>query len=265
MHGIPRPSDYYGRLVRAAFVARPGYKLVIADYSQAELRAFAAESNDPSMLAMFNEDRDPHDETAKLIAPAVRDFYGWDYNDPDIPDGIKKEIRTTAKNVNFGEVYGGGASGIAGMLGGKLPVNVVGRILDAKRKAQPVADNWKQTQFRLAKAQGFVQSRFGRKRRFPLITDDNLDDVRKACVHAIVAGTASDLTLLSIVQLVNAGVMVVGTWHDSIIAEAPMTTAEHTAHLMREVMILTGERYVPQVKWDCDVEIRDRWVDPPTE
>lgn len=261
MHGIPRPSDVYGQMIRGAFIAAPGNKLVIADYSQAEFRTFAALSKEPTLLNAYAEGREAHDETARAIAEAVKGYFKWDYRDPNIPPYIKKEIRTLAKNINFGEIYGGSASGITAMLGGKIDVQTVQRILDAKRANQPIAAQWKFDIFRLAREQGYVQSRFGRIRRFPLIVEENLDEIRKACVHFLVASEASDLTLLSIVELIKRGFAVVGTWHDSIVIECREDLAETIALAVEMVMVDTGNTYIDNVPWQVDVEIQDRWYE----
>jgi hypothetical protein len=99
-----------------------------------------------------------------------------------------------------------------------------------------------------------VQSRFGRKRRFPIITDDNFDEIRKASVHMPVASGASDLTLLSIVELDAAGYKVCGTWHDSIICEVPIAQAERCANFMLNTMTHLGEYWFPEVAWKADIE-----------
>ena len=275
MHGIPRPGDVnpitgakdiYGGAIRGAFIAPAGKVLVIADFSQAELRAFAAESGEPTMLVPYNNGDDLHDATAEMIEAGVYEYFKHhfllDHNGDWAATKkcvICKEIRTLAKNVNFGEIYQGGPYGIWSMLGGKVPLNVVANVLKIKRQRQRVAAAWKETQFQTARAQGFVKTRFGRMRRFPLITDDNIDEVKKACVHAPIASGASDLTELSIVALVERGIMVCGTWHDSIIAEAYTEQADFTAEVMQTTMQDMGARFYPEVVWKVDVDIQKRW------
>lgn len=262
LHGIPRPSDDdYGKAIRGAFIAKPGCVLIIGDFSQAELRVFAAESGEPTMLEPYNNDQDLHDETAVMIAPGLADYFAHHFLLDHDGDWVAtkacpicKEIRTTAKNVNFGEVYQGGAYGIWSMLGGKIPLAFVSKVLAIKREKQKVAAAWKETQFRKARSQGYIQTRFGFMRRFPLIVDDNLDEVKKACVHFPIASGASCLTLLSIVELDAAGLTICGTWHDSIIAEVPIEQAEYAAELMQSTMVRIGETWYPEVKWKADID-----------
>lgn len=271
MHGIPRPGDdEYGAAIRGAFIASPGCVLVIADYSQAELRVFAAESGETFLLSIFNENRDPHGEANKLLYagdplvddavynPETQSWY-WptdvDYQGVRDIGAYWKERRTTAKNVVFGGlVYLGGPSGIAAMLQGKLTAGQIKPILDRMLAQMPNARNWQLTQFRKARSQGFVKSRFGRMRRFPLITDDNLEDVRKASVHMPIASGASDLTQLSIVDIDREGYRVVGTWHDSIICDVPIEQAEACANFMEYTMQAKGEYWYPEVAWKAEIE-----------
>ena len=267
LHGIPRPGDdEYGAAIRGAFIASPGNVLVIADFSQAELRAFAAESREPTMLEPYNNGEDLHDETAVMIAPGLAEYFAHHFLVDHSGDWeatkvcpVCKEIRTTAKNVNFGEVYQGGPYGIWSMLGGKIPLKYVAAVLKIKREKQKVAAAWKDEQFRIARTRGFVQTRFGRMRRFPLITDNNIDEVKKACVHFKIASGASDLTLLSIVEIINAGYNVCGTWHDSIITEVAKEHADACAAFVQSTMVSMGERWYPEVAWKADVEIQPRW------
>lgn len=259
MHGIPRPDDEYGAMIRGAFVAPKGRKLILADYSQAELRTFAAASGEPTMLDAFNNDRDPHDETAKMIADHVVDYFKWNYNDPDIPGGVKKAIRTLSKNVNFGEIYQGGPNGIAAMLGGKIPVSIVATVLGVKRQVQKVAAQYCVDQLTFARIHGYVRTRFGRYRRFPLITPENLDEVRKACVHMPTASNASDCLLLSAYECVKHGYMAVHMVHDSILIECDEQDAETIRASVETIMVSTASRFFPEVKWAADVEIADCW------
>lgn len=272
LHGIPRPSDVYGKAIRGSFIAPKGKKLVAPDYSQAELRVFAAESKEPTMLEPYRAGADLHDETAVMIAEPLADYFKHHFlvdHDGDWEATKQcttcKEIRTLAKNVNFGEIYQGGPSGIASMLGGVIPLGVIALVLRIKREKQTVAASWKAQQLRTARAQGYVQSRFGYRRRFPIITDDNLDEVKKAAVHMPIANGAAVLTLLAICELVEAGIKVCGTWHDSIIAEADEADAPRVAALMADVMVRLGELYYPELPFKVDCDISDRWYSSPPD
>lgn len=254
LHGIPRPSDKYGQMIRGSFIAPNGYKLVMCDYSQAEMRCFADESQDPYLLNAYNNGLDVHNQTVQSMCK----FMEIDYETLDKNGSEYKEIRTKAKNINFGTlVYLGGAKGVAGMA--NLDAKLVQLIMDDVLPHMPVARQWQKDQFRFAKKHGYVQNRFGRKRRFILQTTNNIDEIRKASVNAVIQGDASDLTLLSVCQMIEAGIPVVHTVHDSIIALVPDELACNTAHHMTSIMEQTGCKYFPSIPWKADVEIEQSW------
>lgn len=111
--------------------------------------------------------------------------------------------------------------------------------------------------------QGFVQSRFGRRRHFPIITKVNMDEARKAAVHAPVAGTASDLTLMSACEVEESVHNVVLTVHDSIVLEVDINDADKMERYGVEVMEEMGVRYLPEVKWKANGERRLTWAKRP--
>lgn len=254
LHGIPRPSDKYGQMIRGAFIAPVGYKLIICDYSQAELRCFADETQDPYLLTAYRNGADVHNQTVKSMCR----FMGIDYDALDKNGSEYKEIRTKAKNINFGTlVYLGGAKAVAGMAG--LDEKLVQLVMDDNKPKLATAILWQKNQFRFAKKHGYVINRFGRKRRFILQTTTNYDEIRKGSVNAVIQGDASDLTLLSVCQMVEAGICVVHTVHDSIIALVKDDQAETIASEMVAIMEQTGSQWFPSIPWQADVEIASSW------
>lgn len=296
LHGIPRPSDRWGQAVRGSFIAEQGHKLILADYSQAELRIFAAESKEPFLLNAYNNDEDVHGNTTKILFPndtvvqyAIYNFTKgkWYWSDEalthiaaeyditieaakQLAEDRWKELRTTAKNVNFGGlVYLGGASGVAAMIraqtGRDISEAQLKPILAAMLANIPTAQRWQHNQFRAARDQGFVQSRFGNKRRFMLVTDDNLDEIKKASVNAPIQNGASQLTLCSGIELTKKGYRVLMYNHDALCIEVREDLADHAAQVVNETMVAMGVKYYPEVKWKVDVDIADRWYEnPPT-
>ena len=241
----PRPSEYYGAVIRSLFIPRPGYVYVIADYSQAELRVYAFTTQDPFLIRVYKDDRDLHTEVAIAMFGA-----NW-----------TKEQRMQTKMFNFSYIYGGNERSFAEDAG--LDIAIARAFVKKYDETMPVAKKWKGSQFKLMQDTGEVSSVFGRKRRFPLITKDNYKDAAKAAVHMPVASTASDLTLMSGIQLEDEGFNVVLMIHDSVICEVPIGDAQRIADRMVEVMRSNGEKYLPSVPWKVDVEIRNRWADLP--
>jgi len=242
---IPRPDDYYGALIRSAFVPKPGYVLVHVDYSQAELRVLACVSEEPFLIKVYQDGRDLHTEVAVAM-------HG---------EGFTKAQRVQCKMFNFSYAYGGTEYSFAQDAG--LDLAIARRFVKDYNRQMPRALQYKRDQLKTLRKQGYVETIFGRRRRFPLIVNHNFDDARKACVHMPIASTASDLTLMCTTQLeLDHNIPVVLTVHDSIIAEVLVEDAEYAAEVMTDVMVNMGDKYLPQVPWVVDPEIKERWADP---
>jgi uracil-DNA glycosylase family 4 len=271
-HGIPRPDDYYGAVIRSMFTADPHDEdevLVIADYNQAELRAFAHLAQVQFLLEKYRNGEDVHTETGIMLdkhkAPI---FHGFEYACDVVAgrhtapveqiEAMKKFIkarRVLAKNVNFGKIYLGGAAGISGMIGGAVPASVIKEILIVYRQIMPEADEYAERQFAFLCQHGYVKTIFNRHRRFYVISEFNREEARKAAVHMVVAGSAADLTNLSSVRLVRQGVRLCHSVHDSLIARAHRSEAQQVADLMQSVMEQTGSEFMPSLPWIADIEV----------
>lgn len=240
---IPRPDEHWGRVIRSAFVAGPGCLLIHADYAQAEWRVFAAESRDPFLIDVFEHDRDLHSEVATAL-------YGPSFT---------KAQRVMAKMFNFAWIYGGTEHSFAQDAG--MPLNEAQAWVREYNKLMSVAVQWRRDQFMHAKEHNWVKTRTGRYRRFPLITRKNLNEIRKASTHAVVAGGASDMTLLSCIEA--EPISLVLTVHDSIIAETEESLAEVEGEVLRQIMLDTASKWYPEVQWKVDLDILPRWVEKP--
>ncbi len=238
-------NGFWGAMIKACFIARPGKKLVAVDYSQAELRVAAVLAMEPFLMDVYEHDRDLHTEVAIAM-------YG---------SGWTKEQRMRTKMFNFSYLYGGSEYSFAMDAG--LPLSVAKKFVQDYNKVMPALAQFRKDQFALLDAQGYVQSPFGRRRNFEIITRANQDDARKACVHAPIAGTASDLTLLSGCELEESGIPVLLLVHDSVIVEVDEDVAEQVAEDTAHLMEAIGHAYLPEVKWKADPEVRLRWADPP--
>jgi DNA polymerase-1 len=97
--------------------------------------------------------------------------------------------------------------------------------------------------------EGYVQSPFGHKRRFHLITDDNIGDLRREAVNFLPQNIAAWLTICSVIDLVDSGVRVVATVHDSIVADVPTDEVHDVAQLMETVMV---NQPIKQLGWQKD-------------
>lgn len=235
-----------GAIIRGAIIPEPGKALVVADYSQAELRVAAAESGDEFLLGVYRDGRDLHSEVAQAM-------YG---------DGFTKEQRVRTKMFNFSYLYGGNEYSFAMDAG--LPIDQARQFVREYNEVMPQLAQYRVDQYNKLIEQGYVQSRTGRRRRFPLITNQNKDDARKAAVHAPIASLASDLTLISACRLIEQGYEVRLTVHDSILVTCDVAEQAPVAAYVEQVMIETAEEIVPEVVWKADAEIRTRWAEPPS-
>jgi DNA polymerase I len=242
---IPRAGDYYGSLIRSLFIARPGYKIVVVDYSQAELRVFACLSGEPFLIKVYMDGRDLHTEVAVAM-------FG---------SGYTKEQRVLCKMFNFSYVYGGNEHSFAQDSG--LNIQIASQFVHDYDRLMPIGKQFKQDQLKLLRAQGYVESVFGRRRHFPLITPETLDEARKAAVHMPCAGTASDLTLLSALDAKDRGIPVCLTVHDSVLAECREDLANEQAEEIAHIMQSNGTKFMPQVPWKADIDIGDSWAKAP--
>jgi len=219
--------------------------LCSCDFSQAELRCLGALSGEPFLIKVYDEGRDLHSELAAAM-------FGPEYT---------KEERVKVKMFNFAYAYGGNEYSFAQDAG--LPIEQAKAFVREYDRNMPVARQWKMDTYRTLLKQGYVETRFGRRRRFPLITDANAKDARKACVHFLVASTANDINLLAAADLVEMGWPVILTVHDSIFCEVPKERANECLHDMEERMLWQAHKGVPEVKWKVDPEILTRWCEPP--
>ncbi len=179
-----------GREIRKAFVPRPGWKLLSADYSQIELRILAALTEDEGLLTAFREGRDIHAATAAKI-------FGVDLND------VTREQRSTAKMVNFGIPYGISAFGLAQRLG-TVSRTEAQAIIDSYFKQFPgIPDYMNQIQ-ESARAKGYVETITGRRRYLRDINSSNAtvrSGAERNAINMPIQGTAADMIKIAMVRI----------------------------------------------------------------
>ena len=182
-----------GREIRRAFVARPGWKLLSADYSQIELRILAALTEDKGLLTAFDEKRDIHAATAAKI-------FGVDL------DSVNREQRSTAKMVNFGIPYGISAFGLAQRLG-TVSRTEAQAIIDSYFKQFPGIPDYMKRMQETARAKGYVETITGRRRYLRDINSGNATIRAAAERNAInmpIQGTAADMIKIAMVKIQKA-------------------------------------------------------------
>ena len=204
-----------GRRIREAFIAGPGNVIVSADYSQIELRIMAHISGDEAMLRAFADGEDIHRATAAEI-------FGI------LPAEVGSEQRRYAKVINFGLIYGMSAFGLASNLAIERAAaqNYIDRYF---ARFAGVRQYMEDTRLQ-AKAQGYVETVFGRRLWLPEINSPNgprRQGAERAAINAPMQGTAADLIKLAMVavqdwletdQLATRMIMQV---HDELVLEVP--------------------------------------------
>ena len=178
-----------GRKVREAFIARPGYKIVAADYSQIELRIMAHLSKDPGLLHAFANGLDVHKATASEV-------FG-------VPlESVTSEQRRSSKAINFGLIYGMSAFGLAKQL--NIPRNEAQTYMNTYFERYPGVLHYMEVTREEAKALGYVKTVFGRRLYLPEIKSSNgarRAGAERAAINAPMQGTAADIIKLSMLAV----------------------------------------------------------------
>jgi len=171
-----------GRKVRKAFIPRNDeYVILSADYSQIELRLVAAISKDEAMLDAFNNDLDIHLATAAKV-----------YNVP--LEEVTKDMRSNAKMVNFGIIYGISAFGLSQR--SSLTRTEAKEIIDNYFKTYPGIKQYMDNAIQTAREKGYAETLKGRKRRLPDITSKNFTVrgfAERNAINTPIQGTAADM------------------------------------------------------------------------
>lgn len=261
---IPRKTkNKYAERIRNFFIASPGYVLIGADYSQAELRVLATFSEEPFFKRVYDEGRDLHDEATTMIyglQPPAKTA------DP-VEKKVWKEARMIAKMLNFGLVYGRTAKSIA--VERAIPVEEAQDIMDRYFANMPEAARWlKETRARAVR-ESVITTPLGRKRRFGLVTDDIKWRVENQATNAPIQGTASDICMQAFVNMHRwlkktgkgrALLMV----HDFIMVEALEAHQEEVCRELENFMLEAGELILGDTKgidYKAEAEVAMKWGD----
>jgi DNA polymerase-1 len=229
-----------------------GWKFVVADYSQIELRLMAHLSGDPAFVQAFRDGGDIHRQTAAII-------FG-------VPlDQVTGEMRSRAKTINFGTIYGQGPFALSNALG-ITQDEAKAFITDYFTRFAGVR-SFLDRQVELAREQGYVETLFGRRRYIPEIRDKNFNlrsFAERTSQNTPLQGSAADLIKRAMIAvhraLPAAGLRarLLLQVHDELVVEAPVEEVERAAALLREHMEGAAELSVPLV---VDVGVGDNWRD----
>src|SRR3990167_3921466 len=246
LQNIPVRTEL-GKKIRTAFVAEKGNVLVSADYSQFEIRLAAALSGDKGMVEAFNRDGDIHVETAALV-------YGIK------PEKVTKEQRYSAKDVNFGIMYGLGPHGLS--TGTGMDYGAAREFIAKYFEIRPQLKKYIDSLRAQAEEQGFVETIMGRRRPTPDVRSSNFA-VREAAYRAAInhplQGSAADLMKLAMIKVAKklpAEAKMLLQIHDSVLVEAPAKKAKAIGAMLKQTM---ENIYELPVKLKVDISSGKNW------
>ncbi|MGD0046940.1 MAG: DNA polymerase I [Bryobacteraceae bacterium] len=251
LQNIPVRTEL-GREIRAAFVPRPGWKLVTADYSQIELRLLAHYSGDPLLVQSFRDGEDIHTRTASEVMGVP-------------PMMVTPEARRDAKAVNFGIVYGISAFGLAGQLG--ISRGEAERYIRGYFARYAGVRRFLDETIAAVRQSGVTRTLFGRQRPIPDMNSRNPNArgfAERTAVNSPLQGSAADLIKLAMVRVqaaLEAGgyqsAMLLQV-HDELVFECPPEEVDTISKLAKREMEGVRELAVPLV---VDIGVGDNWRD----
>ncbi len=243
-----------GKRIRASFVARPGFQLVGADYSQIELRILAAMCGDPALVKAFHDGIDIHTLTASQV-------FG-------VPESeVNPELRRQAKAINFGLLYGKTAYSLGEELG--IGRTQAAEIIRKYFEQYPTVKAFLEGLAQKAKESGYAETVFGRRRRIDGIQSKNKAIVAMAermAVNTPIQGTAADVMKRAMIRL-HSGLAKRGLSarlilqvHDELVVEAPDSEVEAVKTVVKESMEGAG---LPQINVPLTVETNsaENWLE----
>lgn len=229
LQNIPVRTEM-GREIRGAFVARPGWLLVDADYSQIELRVLAHISGDPTMCEAFREGQDIHARTAAEV-------YG-------VPmDQVTGAMRSASKAVNFGIVYGISDFALAKNI--SVTRAEARAFIDRYFERYPGIRRYMDASVAEGREKGYVTTLMGRRRYLPELSSSNYNlraFGERCAMNSPIQGTAADIIKLAMIAVARAlreqqlEARLILQVHDELIVEAPRAEVERVQTLLRDCM-----------------------------
>ena len=257
IQNIPIRTDE-GRAIRRAFVAESGYKIVSIDYSQVELRVAAFLSEDPKLIEIFKNGEDVHAGVASRVFHVSL-------------ENVTPEMRRKAKVINFGILYGMGVNALRANLGEETTRAESQEFLNAYFNTFTRLAEYLEETKAFARAHGYTETYFGRRRYFPGINSSApfiRAQAERMAINAPVQGTSADITRIAMVRIheyINTagagnGVRMLLQVHDELVFEIKekkvKACAPELKEIMENVLSMKETKSVPIL---VDVKVGDNW------
>ncbi|MDQ3458199.1 MAG: DNA polymerase I [Deinococcota bacterium] len=249
LQNIPVRSEV-GRQIRRAFIAEAGFKLLVADYSQIELRILAHIAGEEALQESFSSAEDIHRRTAAEIHGVA-------------PREVTSEQRRVAKIINFGVLYGMSAHRLAAEL--DIDFDKADLYIKTYFARYPKVQAYIDETLAFARSRGYVETLLGRRRPIPDIISKNRNQreyAERTAYNMPIQGTQADIVKLAMIRLApklkEVGARMLLQVHDELVIEAPEGRAAEVAALTKETMQGVYELSVPIV---AEVGIGDNWLE----
>ena len=251
LQNIPARSDY-SELIRKAFIPDEDSVLLSSDYSQVELRVFASMSNATNLIQAFKEDKDIHAKTASDI-----------YKVP--MEEVTKDMRRTAKAVNFGILYGISSFGLSEDLG--IDIGTAKKFIDNYLETYPGIQEYMDNLKARAYQDGYVRTLMNRKRIIEELKNRNYmirQSGERMALNTPIQGTAADILKKAMVEIYNEfkkrklkSKMLIQV-HDELVFNVKNSELEEVKEIVKDIMENTFKMQVPL---KVDIEIGNNWYE----
>ena len=252
LQNIPVRTDTGGEIRRAFVPMKPGWKLLSADYSQIELRVLAHLSKDPGFIEAFARGEDIHRKTAALV-----------FNSP--PELVDDDMRRSAKEVNFGVIYGMREFGLSERLG--IPRKRAKEFIESYFKSYPKILEFVENTINFVKEKGYAETMMGRRRPLPEINSKNFNvrsNAERIAVNAPIQGSAADMIKVAMIRVHERMMkekvrsMMIMQVHDELVFEVP----EDEFEVMEKLVVEEMENAMPlEVPVKVEANYGEDWLE----
>ncbi len=249
LQNIPIRTEV-GRQIRKGFVAKEGSKLLVADYSQIELRILAHISEEAALIEAFQQGEDIHARTAAQL-------YNLDIN------SVSPDMRRLAKTINFGVLYGMSAHRLSREF--EIPFGEASGFIKSYFSGYSQVKSYIDNTLDKARQQGYVETLLGRRRFIPDINHKNRnlrEYAERTAYNMPIQGAAADIMKIAMVRLApelkafEAPILL--QVHDELVIEVPEDKVEGTTKVVKDVMQEAYELKVPLL---VDVGVGNNWLE----